>query len=147
MGPENSKEYLTFKDTLEKNHIPVVHLHKGNFSKHIPNVTLAEGTAAVVDVTAGVLFADRALKTAQVRCRLWLTFLFNGSIVSYFFMQIKRMACIAKSQWPGGKSYFHIGPKDKAHKMLQRWAECGQIWKTYTHTCMHTQTKYKDTGF
>lgn len=66
MGPENSKEYLKFKDTLEKNNIPVVHLHKGNFSKHIPNVNLAEGSAALVDITAGVLFADRALKTAQV---------------------------------------------------------------------------------
>lgn len=69
MGPENSKEYLQFKDTLEKNNIPAVHLHKGNFSKHIPNVTLAEGTAALVDITAGVLFADRALKTAQDQFR------------------------------------------------------------------------------
>lgn len=66
MGPENSKEYLKFKDTLEKNNIPVVHLNKGNFSKHIPNVNLAEGAGAMVDITAGVLFADRALKTAQV---------------------------------------------------------------------------------
>lgn len=84
MGRENSKEYLKFKDTLEKNNIPVVHLHKGNFSKHIPNVTLAEGTAAMVDITAGVLFADRALKTAQVRCRLWLTFLVYCIIVIEF---------------------------------------------------------------
>lgn len=73
MGPANSKEYLKFKDTLEKNNIPVVHLHKGNFSKHIPNVNLAEGSAALVDITAGVLFADRALKTAQVRRLLLLT--------------------------------------------------------------------------
>lgn len=71
MGPENSAEYLRFKDTLEKNRIPVVHLNKGNFSQHIPGVALAEGYGALVDVTAGVLFADRALKTAQVRPSAW----------------------------------------------------------------------------
>lgn len=148
MGPENSKDYLNFKDTLEKNNIPTVHLHKGNFSKHIPNVTLAEGTAAMVDITAGVLFADRALKTAQVRCRLWLTLYIYGSVVSYFFMQIKRMVCIPKSHWPGGRVYFHSGPKDKSHKMLQRGGQSvGKYEKrARVHACTHTQTKYKDTG-
>lgn len=36
------------------------------FSQHIPNVNLAKGDGALVDTTAGVLFADRTLKTVQV---------------------------------------------------------------------------------
>lgn len=67
MGPESSQNYLQIKNTLQRNNIPVVHLNKDNFSRHIPNVNLAKGNAAVVDITAGVLFADRALKTAQVQ--------------------------------------------------------------------------------
>lgn len=37
-----------------------------NFSQHIPHVNLAKGDGAVVDITAGVLYADRALKIVQV---------------------------------------------------------------------------------
>lgn len=36
------------------------------FSQHIPNVNLAKGDGALVDTTAGVLFADRTLKAVQV---------------------------------------------------------------------------------
>lgn len=65
MGPEDSQKYQNIKNTLEKNHVARVVLTRDNFSQHIPNVTLADGDGAVVDVTAGVLYADRALKTAQ----------------------------------------------------------------------------------
>ncbi|XP_051934988.1 peroxisomal sarcosine oxidase [Hippocampus zosterae] len=65
MGPENSESYLDFKSTLEKNKTPMVVLNPDNFSQHIPNVILADGDGAFVDTTAGVLYADRALKVAQ----------------------------------------------------------------------------------
>ncbi|XP_053177286.1 peroxisomal sarcosine oxidase [Scomber japonicus] len=65
MGPEKSENYQMFKNTLQKNKVPTVVLNRDNFSQHIPHVTLAEGDGAVVDITAGVLYADRALKTVQ----------------------------------------------------------------------------------
>ena len=66
MGPEKGEEYLAMKTTLENNRVPTVHLSHEEFSQHIPNVNLADGDAAMVDTTAGVLFADRALKAVQV---------------------------------------------------------------------------------
>ncbi|KAM9318077.1 peroxisomal sarcosine oxidase [Pholidichthys leucotaenia] len=65
MGPENNQSYQMYKSTLQKNKVPMVFLNQNNFSQHIQQVQLDEGNEAVVDVTAGVLYADRALKTAQ----------------------------------------------------------------------------------
>ncbi|XP_061734345.1 peroxisomal sarcosine oxidase-like [Nerophis ophidion] len=65
MGPEKSESYTGFKDSLEKNKVPMVVLTPENFQQHIPNVILAEGDGAFVDTTAGVLYADRALKAVQ----------------------------------------------------------------------------------
>ncbi|XP_061574681.1 peroxisomal sarcosine oxidase [Cololabis saira] len=65
MGPENGRSYQLYKKTLQNNKVPMVVLTRENFNQHIPGVVLAEGDAAVVDVTAGVLYADRALKTVQ----------------------------------------------------------------------------------
>uniref|UniRef100_UPI0037E7E0C6 peroxisomal sarcosine oxidase n=1 Tax=Semicossyphus pulcher TaxID=241346 RepID=UPI0037E7E0C6 len=65
MGPENSQYYQLVKKTLQKNKVPMVALSRDEFSKHIPHVNLTEGHGAVVEVPAGVLYADRALKTAQ----------------------------------------------------------------------------------
>ncbi|KAM7399867.1 hypothetical protein PAMP_019108 [Pampus punctatissimus] len=65
MGPENSQNYQLFKNTLQRNKVPIEVLSRDNFSQHIPHVNLAEGDGAVVDITAGVLYADRALKTVQ----------------------------------------------------------------------------------
>ncbi|XP_041796914.1 peroxisomal sarcosine oxidase [Chelmon rostratus] len=65
MGPENSQNYQQFKDTLQKNKSPMMVLTPDNFSQHIPHVNLAEGDGALVDITAGVLYADRALRTVQ----------------------------------------------------------------------------------
>ncbi|XP_038549480.1 peroxisomal sarcosine oxidase [Micropterus salmoides] len=65
MGPENSQSYQLLKNTLQRNKVPMVTLTRDNFSQHIPHVNLAEGDEAVVDITAGVLYADRALKTVQ----------------------------------------------------------------------------------
>ncbi|KAM8904789.1 peroxisomal sarcosine oxidase [Spinachia spinachia] len=65
MGPEESQGYQMIKNTLQKNNVPIAILNRDNFSQHIPNVNLALGDGAMVDITAGVLYADRALKTAQ----------------------------------------------------------------------------------
>ncbi|TKS81515.1 Peroxisomal sarcosine oxidase [Collichthys lucidus] len=65
MGPENSESYQQFKVTLQRNKTPMVVLTHDNFSQHIPNVNLAPGDEAFVDISAGVLFADRALRTVQ----------------------------------------------------------------------------------
>ncbi|KAM6933588.1 peroxisomal sarcosine oxidase [Xenentodon cancila] len=65
MGPENSHSYQMFKKSLQNNKVPMVTLTRDNFRQHIPHVRLAKGHEAVVDVTAGVLYADRALRTVQ----------------------------------------------------------------------------------
>ncbi|XP_061917984.1 peroxisomal sarcosine oxidase [Entelurus aequoreus] len=65
MGPEKSQSYIGFKNSLEKNKIPMVVLTRENFHQHIPNVVLADGDGAFVDTTAGILYADRALKVVQ----------------------------------------------------------------------------------
>lgn len=67
MGPGDGHAYQQVKATLLRNRIPVVPLTRDNFSQHIPNVNLPEGNKALVDVGAGILYADRALKTARVR--------------------------------------------------------------------------------
>ncbi|XP_014868088.1 PREDICTED: peroxisomal sarcosine oxidase-like isoform X1 [Poecilia mexicana] len=65
MGPETSGDYPLVKNTLLKNKVPTVILSRDNFHQHIPNVVLSEGHGALLDVTGGVLFADRALKAVQ----------------------------------------------------------------------------------
>lgn len=66
MGPENSPSYQVVKNTLQRNGVPMVVLRPEEFSKHIPHVNLTSGDAALVDLTAGVLYADRALRAVQV---------------------------------------------------------------------------------
>ncbi|KAJ3590413.1 hypothetical protein NHX12_008364 [Muraenolepis orangiensis] len=65
MGPENGINYQVVKKTLEKNGAPMVILQPEEFSKHIPNFNLAPGDGALVDTTAGILYADRALRAVQ----------------------------------------------------------------------------------
>ncbi|XP_029373811.1 peroxisomal sarcosine oxidase [Echeneis naucrates] len=67
MGPEKSQNYQLLKTTLERNKVPLVLLTRDNFSQHIPNFTLAEGDGALVDITAGILYADRTLRTVQAQ--------------------------------------------------------------------------------
>lgn len=69
MGPEHSKGFQMMKTTLLNSKTPTVTLTRDNFSQHIPNMVLAERDGAIVEVTAGVLYADRALKTAQDQFR------------------------------------------------------------------------------
>ncbi|XP_070399841.1 peroxisomal sarcosine oxidase isoform X2 [Nothobranchius furzeri] len=65
MGPETSDDYQLIKTNLQNNNIPTVILNRDNFNQHIPGVNLSEGHGAVVEVTAGLLYADRALRTVQ----------------------------------------------------------------------------------
>lgn len=65
MGPENRKCFSQLKATMEKNKIPVEFLEKKEFNQHIPNVNLTDGNGALVDTTAGVLYADRSLRAVQ----------------------------------------------------------------------------------
>lgn len=51
---------------MQRNKVPTVVLERHEFNQHIPNVNLTSGDAAIVETTAGVLYADRALKAAQV---------------------------------------------------------------------------------
>lgn len=66
MGPETGKDFQLIKDSMQRNKVPSVVLPRHEFSQHIPNVNLASGDAAIVETTAGVLYADQALRAAQV---------------------------------------------------------------------------------
>uniref|UniRef100_A0A8C7WWA4 Pipecolic acid oxidase n=1 Tax=Oryzias sinensis TaxID=183150 RepID=A0A8C7WWA4_9TELE len=65
MGPEKNESYQLCKNAMLKNNVPMVQLTRENFGLHIPNVSLAEGHAAFVELTAGVLYADRTLRAVQ----------------------------------------------------------------------------------
>ncbi|KAL7831831.1 hypothetical protein AOLI_G00293790 [Acnodon oligacanthus] len=66
MGPENGKDFQLIKSTIQRNGVPAVVLQKHEFSQHIPNVNLTHGDAAFVETDAGVLYADRAVRAAQM---------------------------------------------------------------------------------
>uniref|UniRef100_A0A4W4HTU8 Peroxisomal sarcosine oxidase n=1 Tax=Electrophorus electricus TaxID=8005 RepID=A0A4W4HTU8_ELEEL len=66
MGPEDGKNFQLIKSSLQRNKVPSVELQRHRFSQHIPNVNLAAGDGALVDSTAGVLYADRAVRAAQM---------------------------------------------------------------------------------
>ncbi|XP_076832390.1 peroxisomal sarcosine oxidase isoform X2 [Brachyhypopomus gauderio] len=66
MGPEDGKKFQLLKASLQRNKVPSTVLERHEFSQHIPNVNLAAGDGALVDTTAGVLYADRALRAAQM---------------------------------------------------------------------------------
>lgn len=65
MGPENGEGFLRLKATMQRHKIPTVLLEKQKFSQHFPNVNLSDGNGALMDPFAGVLYADRALRTVQ----------------------------------------------------------------------------------
>ncbi|KAL7848810.1 hypothetical protein SRHO_G00204330 [Serrasalmus rhombeus] len=66
MGPENGKDFQLIKSTIQSNRVPAVVLQRHEFSQHIPNVNLTHGDAAFVETDAGVLYADRAVRAAQM---------------------------------------------------------------------------------
>ncbi|XP_055370201.1 peroxisomal sarcosine oxidase isoform X3 [Betta splendens] len=65
MGPQNNHSYKQFKKNLQNNKVPMVLLNNDIFSQQIPYMNLPDGYEALVDLTAGVLYADRAIKAVQ----------------------------------------------------------------------------------
>ncbi|KPP72583.1 peroxisomal sarcosine oxidase-like [Scleropages formosus] len=65
LGPEKASSFQDLKRTMEQNHLPNMILRPKEFSQHIPNMNLANGEGAIVDMSAGVLYADRALRAVQ----------------------------------------------------------------------------------
>ncbi|XP_036417433.1 peroxisomal sarcosine oxidase isoform X2 [Colossoma macropomum] len=66
MGPENGKDFQLVKSSMQRNSVPAVVLQRHEFSQHIPNVNLTSGDAAFVETNAGALYADRAVRAAQM---------------------------------------------------------------------------------
>ncbi|XP_062409143.1 peroxisomal sarcosine oxidase isoform X2 [Sardina pilchardus] len=65
MGPEDGQYYSAVKGVLQRNKVPWVMLKREEFSQHIPNFNLVSGENALVDTSAGVLYADKALAALQ----------------------------------------------------------------------------------
>ncbi|XP_076138230.1 peroxisomal sarcosine oxidase [Alosa pseudoharengus] len=65
MGPEDGQYYSAVKDVLQRNKVPTVMLKREEFNQHIPNFNLVSGENALVDTSAGVLYADKALASLQ----------------------------------------------------------------------------------
>ncbi|XP_041052660.1 peroxisomal sarcosine oxidase [Carcharodon carcharias] len=65
LGKEGNPEFQTMKSTLVENKIPMESLTYEEFSRRFPLVNLPEEESAVLDKSAGILYADRALKTLQ----------------------------------------------------------------------------------
>ncbi|KAL2095354.1 hypothetical protein ACEWY4_010073 [Coilia grayii] len=64
-GPEDDKDFQLFTDTLRRNRVPTETLTHDEFSRRLPHMVMMRGEGARIDTTAGVLYADRALRAAQ----------------------------------------------------------------------------------
>ncbi|XP_078081026.1 peroxisomal sarcosine oxidase isoform X2 [Mustelus asterias] len=65
LGKEGNPEFQTMKSTLVENEIPMESFTSEEFSRRFPAVNLLEEGSAIFDKSAGILYADRALKTVQ----------------------------------------------------------------------------------
>ncbi|XP_067864342.1 peroxisomal sarcosine oxidase [Heptranchias perlo] len=65
LGTEENSEFQTMKSTLIQNKVPTESLTSEEFSRKFPAVNLPKEVSAILDKTAGILYADRALKTVQ----------------------------------------------------------------------------------
>ncbi|XP_007898980.1 peroxisomal sarcosine oxidase [Callorhinchus milii] len=65
MAVEGNLDFQARVRTLVQNQVPMESLTSEDFSKRFPAVNLPLGSSAIIDKTAGVLYADRALKTVQ----------------------------------------------------------------------------------
>ncbi|XP_041949351.1 peroxisomal sarcosine oxidase-like [Alosa sapidissima] len=64
-GPEDERDFQLFRDTLQRNRVPTETLTPDEFARRLPHMVLQTGEGALIDTTAGVLYADRALRAAQ----------------------------------------------------------------------------------
>ncbi|XP_069082319.1 peroxisomal sarcosine oxidase isoform X2 [Pleurodeles waltl] len=69
IGDEQKSEFQTILKTLGRNQCPHQYHTTEQFQKRFPGVLLQPGEAAFSDVSAGILYADKALKAVQDRFR------------------------------------------------------------------------------
>ncbi|XP_034758722.2 peroxisomal sarcosine oxidase-like isoform X1 [Acipenser ruthenus] len=65
VGKEDCSAFRSLRGTLLRNNVPMEVLSPDQFASRFPSVRLPPGESAVIDKTAGVLHADRALKAVQ----------------------------------------------------------------------------------
>ncbi|XP_029468568.1 peroxisomal sarcosine oxidase isoform X2 [Rhinatrema bivittatum] len=65
LGPEEDPEFHSTWRSLVQNRVPCQYLTAQEVQKRFPGVCLQLGEAAFIDQTAGVLYADRALRAVQ----------------------------------------------------------------------------------
>ncbi|XP_041097366.1 peroxisomal sarcosine oxidase [Polyodon spathula] len=65
LGKEDCSVFQSLRGTLLRNNVPMEVLSPEQFASRFPSVHLPPGESAVIDKTAGVLYADRALKAVQ----------------------------------------------------------------------------------
>ncbi|XP_066552007.1 peroxisomal sarcosine oxidase [Amia ocellicauda] len=65
MGKEDGPDFESFKGTLLRSGVPNEILDPAQFAQRFPDVRQIEGDGALVDKTAGILYADRALRAVQ----------------------------------------------------------------------------------
>ncbi|MGH0177709.1 UNVERIFIED_CONTAM: hypothetical protein FKN15_075696 [Acipenser sinensis] len=66
VGKEDCSAFRSLRGTLLRNNVPMEVLSPEQFASRFPSVRLPPGESAVIDKTAGVLHADRALKAVQI---------------------------------------------------------------------------------
>uniref|UniRef100_A0A4W5KCL4 Pipecolic acid and sarcosine oxidase n=1 Tax=Hucho hucho TaxID=62062 RepID=A0A4W5KCL4_9TELE len=64
-GPEDDVDFQQFRSILARNQVPTEILGPEEFSQRLPQVNLLAGEWALMDTTAGVLYANRALRAVQ----------------------------------------------------------------------------------
>ncbi|XP_051891519.1 peroxisomal sarcosine oxidase isoform X1 [Pristis pectinata] len=65
LGQEEDPDFQCVKSTLVDNKVPMMTLTSADFSTRFPAIRLPKEVSAILDETAGILYADRALKTLQ----------------------------------------------------------------------------------
>ncbi|XP_067866509.1 peroxisomal sarcosine oxidase [Heterodontus francisci] len=65
LGKEGNSEFQSIKSTLVENKIPTESLTFEEFSRRFPAINLPKEESALLEKSAGILYANRALKTVQ----------------------------------------------------------------------------------
>ncbi|XP_030041692.1 peroxisomal sarcosine oxidase [Microcaecilia unicolor] len=65
LGPEENPEFCSTWRSLVQNQVPCQYLMAQEIQQRFPGVCLQPGEAAFIDHTAGVLYADKALRAVQ----------------------------------------------------------------------------------
>ncbi|XP_059829287.1 peroxisomal sarcosine oxidase isoform X3 [Hypanus sabinus] len=65
LGQEKDPEFQAMKTTLIDSKVPMTTLSSADFSKRFLAISLPQDVTAILEETAGILYADRALRTLQ----------------------------------------------------------------------------------